>query len=275
MDLFVSLCDTFAMKQTIAIHAALKRLLKARGRTYAEAAVVLGLSEASIKRLFSKGELSLERLELICNWIDTDIAEIVELAQAVQPLVTALTPAQEHELLKSHALLLTAFLVLNRWKEAEILAIFQFSKPQLTVLLVGLERLGLIELLPFDRIKLRTTRNFAWRKDGPIQRYFSERVLPEFLATQFSDPGERMHFVGGMLSRASVHKLHQAMEVLAREFDALVKADLDLPAAERHGVSLLAAVRPWEFSGFTRLRRAPRQKYFDDSSQGPKIGTGA
>jgi hypothetical protein len=27
---------------------------------------------------------------------------------------------------------------------------------------------------------------------------------------------------------------------------------------ERYGVSLLAGVRPWEFSEFTKLRRAPR-----------------
>jgi transcriptional regulator with XRE-family HTH domain len=262
VDLEVSLGNTSTMHQTTAIHAALKRLLKARGRTYAEAAVVLGLSEASVKRLFAKGELSLERLELMCNWIDVDIAEVVDLAQAVHPMVTALTPAQERELLKTPALLLTAFLLLNRWKETEILATFRFSKPQFTVLLVRLERLGLIELLPFDRIKLRTARNFAWRKDGPIQRYFTERVLPEFLSTPFNDPGECLHFVGGMLSRASVHKLHEATEALARQFDALVEADLSLPAAERHGVSLLAAVRPWEFSEFTSLRRAPRQKYF-------------
>lgn len=250
------------MRQTLAIHAALKRLLKARGRTYAEAAVVLGLSVASIKRLLAKGELSLERLELLCDWIDVDVAEVVELAQAVQPLVTELTPAQERELLKDMALLLVAFLVLNRWREAEILEIFRFTKPQLTLLLIRLQRIGLIELMPFDRIKLRTARNFAWRADGPIQRYFSERVLPEFLATRFNDPGERMHFVGGMLSRASIHKLHEAMQVLAKQVDALVEADLGLPASERHGVSLFAAVRPWEFSLFTQLRRAPRQKYF-------------
>ncbi len=250
------------MRQTLAIHAALKRLMKARGRTYAEAAVVLALSEASVKRLFAKGELSLERLELLCNWIDVDVAEVVELAQAVQPLVTALTPAQERELLKDPALLLVAFLVLNRWKEAEILEIFHFTKPQLTLLLIRLERIGLIELMPFDRIKLRAARNFAWRSDGPIQRYFSERVLPEFLATRFNEPGERMHFVGGMMSRASIHKLHEAMEALARQVDALVEADLALSADERHGVSLFAAVRPWEFSRFTQLRRGPRQKYF-------------
>ena len=48
------------MKQTQAIHEALKRLMRARGKTYAEAAKVLQLSEASIKRLFSRTELSLE-----------------------------------------------------------------------------------------------------------------------------------------------------------------------------------------------------------------------
>ncbi|MCK7595327.1 helix-turn-helix domain-containing protein [Pseudomarimonas salicorniae] len=250
------------MRQTTAIHLALKKLLKAHGKTYAEAAVVLELSEASVKRLFARAELSLERLERLCDWIHVDLADLVEQAQAVQPLVTQLTPEQERELLKDPALLLTTFLVLNRWKESEILAVYAFSKPQLTLMLIRLEKIGLIELMPFDRIKLRTARNFAWRKDGPIQRYFAERVLPEFLGTRFADPGERMHFVGGMLSRASVHKLHEAMEALARQLDALVEADLGLPVEERHGVSLLAALRPWEFTEFTKLRRGPRQKYF-------------
>jgi len=250
------------MRQTLAIHAALKRLLRSRGRTYAEAAVVLGLSEASIKRLFAKGELSLERLEVLCDWIDVDITDVVALAQSAQPLVTELTPAQERELLQDLSLLLVAFLLVNGWREAEILEVYRFTKPQLTVLLIRLERIGLIELMPFDRVKLRTARNFAWRSDGPIQRYFSDRVLPEFLETRFNEPGERMHFVGGMLSRASVHKLHEGLQALARQVDELVEADLNLPAEQRYGISLFAAVRPWEFSKFTEFRRGPRQKFF-------------
>jgi hypothetical protein len=31
---------------------------------------------------------------------------------------------------------------------------------------------------------------------------------------------------------------------------------------ERYGVSLLVAVRPWEFSEFSRLRRVPREDAF-------------
>lgn len=250
------------MRQTIAIHAALKRLLKARGRTYAEAAVVLELSEASVKRLFASGELSLERLERLCDWIGVDIVDVVELAKSEQPLLTELKPEQERELLADPSLLLTAFLVLNRWSEADVLETFRFTKPELTLRLIRLERLGLVELMPFDRIKLRTARNFSWRKDGPIQRHFAERVLPEFLATRFDEPGERMQFIGGMLSRASIRKLHEAIEALAARLDELVEQDLELPTAERHGVSLFVGLRPWEYSEFTRLRRAPRQKFF-------------
>lgn len=237
-------------------------MLRSRGRTYAQAATVLGLSEPSVKRLFSRGELSLTRLERLCDWLGVDIADVVALSRDIDPLVTMLEPAQERELLRDLALLLLAFLVLNGWREDDILTAFAFTKAELIRRLLRLQRLGMIELMPFDRIKLRTARNFAWRPDGPIQRYFAQTVLPEFLHTRFDQPGERMHFVGGMLSRASVYKLHTAMDALARQLDEMVAQDLKLPVAERHGVSLFIGLRPWEFSRFTALRRGPRERLF-------------
>jgi predicted XRE-type DNA-binding protein len=44
----------------------LKRQIKARGLTYRDVAAALKLSEPSVKRLFSTGNLSLERLVDIC-----------------------------------------------------------------------------------------------------------------------------------------------------------------------------------------------------------------
>lgn len=249
------------MKQSEAIHAALKKLMRSRGRTYAQAARVLDLSEASVKRLLSRSELSLDRLELLCDWLGVEIADVVGLSAEATPLLTQLDARQEEELLRDPALLLMAFLTLNRWTEAEILEIFNFKKADLTQKLRRLERLGLIELMPFERIKVRAARNFAWRKDGPIQKYFAERVLPEFLATHFTEPGEQMRFVGGMLSRASIAKMHELIDALARQLDELVSRDLDLPTAQRYGVSMFVGLRPWEFSEFTRLRRGPREKF--------------
>lgn len=249
------------MKQTDAIHEALKRVMRSSGRTYAQAARVLKLSEASVKRLLSRSELSLERLEVLCDWLDISVADLVQQSVSPAPLVTQIDPLQEEELLEDLPLLLLAFLTLNGWSEAEILDAFGFRKSELTQRLWQLERMGLIELMPSGRIKIRAARNFAWRKDGPVQKFFTTRVLPEFLATRFEAPGEHMHFVGGMLSRASIHKIQELMTVLAHELDALVKQDLHLPVRERYGVSLFMGLRPWEFSEFSKYRRKPREPF--------------
>ena len=250
------------MKQTEAIHEALKRLMRSSGRTYAQAAHVLKLSEASVKRLFSRAELSLERLEVLCDWLEVEVSDVVQQSATSNPLVTELDPSQEEELLNDLPLFLIAFLTLNRWSEGEILEVFNFRKADLAQKLRQLERLGLIELMPSGRIKIRAARNFTWRKDGPIQKYFAASVLPEFLATQFEAPGEQMHFIGGMMSRASINRMHELMAGLARELDDLVKQDLHLPVRDRYGVSLFMGLRPWEFSEFTRMRRKPREKFF-------------
>jgi len=243
------------MNQTESIHSALKKLLRARGQTYADAARVLRLSEASIKRLFSQNALSLARLESLCNWLQVDIHELVNMSREQEPLTTVLSEAQETELLKDTGLLLLAYLLLNNWSQQEILATYEFTRPELTRRMFKLEKLGLVEVFPFDRVRLKTARNFAWRKDGPVQRFFADQVLKEFLSSSFEEPGETMKFAGGMLSPQSVMTIQSRIEALARELDNLVESDLGLAVEDRQGVSLYAAFRPWEFSGFTSYRR--------------------
>ena len=64
--------------QTSALIATLKRQLKASGKTYQDIATLLDLSEASIKRLFRDGELSLPRLEKICDAIGLELTELIQ-----------------------------------------------------------------------------------------------------------------------------------------------------------------------------------------------------
>lgn len=248
------------MNQNQSIHGALKKLMRARGRTYADAAEVLGLSEASIKRLFSRNALSLARLEALCNWLHVDILDVVRASREQEPLTTQLTEAQEAALPQDIGLLLLAHLLLNHWTVEEILDTYAFSRPELTRRMFQLQRLGLVEVLPFDRVRPRTSRNFSWRRDGPVQRFFTDRVLREFLSSSFEEPGESLEFLSGMLSRKSILHMQERISELAREMDSLVESDLDLPAEERLGTSLCVAFRPWEFSGFSKFRRVPRAK---------------
>lgn len=58
----------------------LKRTLKSRGITYRDLARRIGLSEASVKRIFSAETFTLERLETICMAMGMSMSEIVRMA---------------------------------------------------------------------------------------------------------------------------------------------------------------------------------------------------
>ncbi len=161
--------------QSKAIHIALKKRIRTQGKTYADAAEILNLSEPSIRRLFSTAGLSLNRLETLCNWLGLDIKEIVLDSELQQPLITQLTLQQEKEFVNDHRLLLVTYLVLNHWKEHEIKDTFDFSEAELNKHFIKLEKIGLIELLPFNRIRLLTARNFKWSDDGTGTKVFQSR----------------------------------------------------------------------------------------------------
>ena len=235
----------------------LKRYLKAQGVTYASLAKQLDLSESSVKRQFARQSFSLARLEQILNLVGLEIADLVALMNERREFLTELTPEQEDALLADPKLLLMMYLLLNGWPLAEITSTFAIDDAEAERLLIRLHRARIIELLPFNRVKLLTARNFTWRKDGPVQRFFVREVQREFLDSSFAEPGEHLRFVAGHLSRASLAQLQQSMDRLAREFDELARRDAALPREERLGCSAVFALRPWEFSMFTALRRNP------------------
>jgi transcriptional regulator with XRE-family HTH domain len=246
------------MPQVNLLVSELKRYLKATGLTYAALGHKLGLSESSIKRLFARQTFTLKRLEQICNLLGLEIGDLVALMNERREFLTELAPDQEEALLADPKLLLMTYLLINGWPLPEIVATFAIEEPEAERLLIRLHRARIIELLPFNRVRLLTARNFKWRKKGPVQRFFEREVQHEFLASSFAGPGEHFRFVAGLLSHASLAQLEHSLDRLAREFDELVQRDATLPLTERSSCSAVLAVRPWEFSMFKALRRPAR-----------------
>ena len=85
------------------------------------------------------------------------------------------------------------------------------------------------------------------------------REGPKGLAA-FDGAGDAFRFVGGTLSTGSLSQFKAALERLALYFEELARADARLPLAQRDGCSAILAVRAWEFSEFTRLRRPGMSK---------------
>ena len=135
--------------QSKAIHLALKQFMRDRKKTYVDAAKVLGLSEASVKRLFSTAGLSLQRMEALCNWMGIDIKEVVLEADQQRSFITQLKPEQEKVLVKNPRLLLITYLLLNNWKDREIKEEFDYTDAELNKHFIKLDKMGFIELLPY------------------------------------------------------------------------------------------------------------------------------
>jgi hypothetical protein len=151
--------------------------------------------------------------------------------------------------------MLVAILAISHWTAASMLESYRFSEAELVGLLARLDKLGIIDLQPRNRIKVRLARNFTWRKAGPMQRFFEERVQGQFFNSSFVDKGELRITVHGSVSAKSNEMLQQRMHKIAEEFDSLVEEDRQLEHKSREGTTLVMAIRPWELALFTELRR--------------------
>jgi transcriptional regulator with XRE-family HTH domain len=245
------------MAQTQQLIDALKRTLKAHGLTYSDVAGHLQLSEANVKRLFSKRSFTLERLDQVCQMMGMEISDLVQEMneRAAATAISGLTLEQEAEIAGNIELLLVTVCVLNRWTMQEIIDRFHLTEPQCIQHLAKLDRLRLIELLPKNRVKVLVARNFKWQENGPIQRFFHEKIEADFFSSRFDHQDERLIVVNGMLAESSNVVFQRKMEHLAREFDELNDADAKLPLEERIGTTVVIAMRPWSYGLFDSLRK--------------------
>lgn len=230
--------------RTHAVVDVLKRELKARGLTYAEVARRIGMSEPSVKRMFSQRNFTLARLDDICAAAGIEFTELTRSFNREEHLISQLTQAQEREIVGDPKLFLVAICALNLLGVDDILSTYDLTEAELVGLLVRLDRMGIIELLPNNRFRLRIARTFAWIPNGPIQSAFRANAH-DFFDSHFAGENETMILLNGRLARASAAALIDRLRRVAREFSAQHIDDAVLPAAERASVSLLLACRPW------------------------------
>lgn len=233
----------------------LKRELKARGVTYAQVARKLSLSEASVKRMFSRREFTLKRLDQVCQLTNAEFSDLARALYQEESLVSQLTHEQEKEIVSGRKLFLVAVCALNHVGFEQITATYDISEAECIQLLARLDRLGFIQLQPGNRIKLLVSRTFSWLPDGPIQRFFNQQAHNEYFRSRFDRPDELVLVVNGMLSKISSAAIVARLKRVAREFSELHSDDVKLPLAERSAMSLLVAIRHWELQAFAELRR--------------------
>ena len=243
------------MSTTLDLVATIKKELKAAQMTYADLAQALGMAESSVKRMLAKGDMSLSRVDEICRALKIDFAELARRVADAQPLLKEMTAEQERAVVADKKLLLVAICVLSQWTLEQITAAYRLTEAECVKYLAQLDRIGIIELRPLNRYRLKLAKTFRWRPHGPVMNYFREHALLDYFAGGFDGSGEGLMLVHGSVSRALAPVFLERLQKVAQDFAQQHQTDQKLAQKDREGYTLVLAMRSWEFESFSVLRR--------------------
>ena len=218
--------------------------LKARNITYKELGYAIGLSEISVKRLFTGGDCGLDRLEQICKYLHLEFADLFKTTPRKRKLITRLSLAQEQEFAQDKKMLMVAVYVLNHWPVADIHKYLQFTRSQVQDLLKRLDDMGFLEVQASDRYRLLVASSFGWISGGPIMQMV-QSVSDDFFNDGFEGNGELLRIMNMRVSRKAQEQLKARLEQIALEYEDQARADAHLPLEERPPLSVCIAVRTW------------------------------
>ena len=244
------------MPQAITLVDTLKRLLKSRGVTYAELASRIDMSEASVKRMFSQKNFTLQRLDQILDAAGIGFDEL-HMAQGGPKLISHLTLAQEKEIIGDPQLLVVAVSAMNHIGFDDIVRTYSLSEAQVTASLLRLDKIGFLELLPNNRVKLLIARTFSWIANGPIQSYFRSEAAADYLNARFDGDCEVLGLVNVMLSKQSSAALIERLKQVAADIAQLHQVETRVPLEQKQAMSFMLAARPWVPHAFQALLRKP------------------
>jgi DNA-binding Xre family transcriptional regulator len=243
------------MSTTADLVLTLKQELKAARLTYADLARKLGMAESSVKRMLSKGDMPLSRIDAICRVLKIDFADLARRVADTQPLLKELSADQERAVVADKKLLLVAISVLSQWTLEQIVATYRITEAECVKYLAQLDRIGIIELRPLNRYRLKLAKTFRWRPHGPVMNYFRDEVLLDYYGGGFDGAGEGLMLVHGSVSRTLAPAFLERLQRVAQDFAQQHQTDQKLPEKDREGYTLVLAMRSWEFEAFTALRR--------------------
>jgi len=243
------------MSTTVDLVQALKNELKNAHMTYADLAKSLDMAESSVKRMLAKGDMPLTRVDAICRALKIDFAELARRVADEQPLLKELTQDQEKAVVADKKLLLCAICVLSQWTLEQVAHEYRLSEAECIKYFAQLDRIGIIELRPMNRYRLKLAKTFRWRPHGPVMNYFRDNAVLDYFGGGFDGHGEGLLLVHGSISRAIAPSFVDRLQRVAQDFAQQHQADQKLAAKEREGYTLVLAMRSWEFAAFTQLRR--------------------
>ncbi|MGH1357285.1 MAG: helix-turn-helix domain-containing protein [Burkholderiaceae bacterium] len=238
---------------------AVRAELRAAGLTYADLARDLGSSESTIKRMFSRADMSLSRLDQILRILHIDLNDLHRRMASQRITPNELSHRQEQAVVSDRRLMLVAICCQSEWSFEQILHYYRFEQPELIKHMTRLDKIGLIELRAQNRYSLKLAKGFRWRPNGPVMDFFRERAMADYFSGGFDGNGEALILVHGTISSAAAPSFSERLQRLAQDFSRQHLADHSLADEHRRSYTLVLGMRDWLFSEFSDLVRSPAE----------------
>jgi len=236
--------STHNHQQVAALTDTLRQLFRSRGLPYRVIAEKLGVTDRTVKRWLAGKGLTLPIVEDLCNILGLSFIEFCEFAKSdldVRP--NRLSPAQEQSLLVDGQLTFVFELLHRGWSPQEIQCECQMSEAILVGNLVRLEKLGLIELMPKNKVRLLFGRNLYYGEYSSTGKAFQKNMKHLFDSMDFT---KRDAIWGCRALNLPVELLQTQFRSFMDELEKTADAERGSGAPGKRWYSILVAARPFD-----------------------------
>jgi transcriptional regulator with XRE-family HTH domain len=229
----------------------LRDLFRQHGLRFSDVAQRLRVTERTVTRWFSADSLETSILQQMCELVGIDFFALCELAsRRVESRPSRHTIQQEQALANSPLLTYLFAQICKGWTAQELRDDIDVPEPVLIDHLIQLDKIGLIDLLAGNQIRLKTSKEMILNPNGPYARN-----LNRWLSEVFKNPNvdeENSAWVCDFmkLTPGSRDQLQRKLRALMQEAYALSDSDRSPNAASRDWYSVVLVVRPQDIRPF-------------------------
>jgi DNA-binding Xre family transcriptional regulator len=211
------------MKQQLLVEK-IQTILKDRGLSYRDVALSLSLSIPSIKRIFSKKQITLENLLEICKLLDIAPSDLFFEAEQGRLKTFRFSKEQEHFFAAHPHYLAYFYQIRGKRTPAQIKSQFGLTDKSSAKYLKKLKEFGLVR---FDGRKFVSTVEGAisWDDDGPIGKIYSAKMIQDLVgrstSTKLGGKKPLTDLKGFVLSKRQHDELLHDIATLSEKYQAL------------------------------------------------------
>lgn len=231
--------------QELHLMKSLRDLLKAQRMTYKDLALAMEVSEPTVKRWFSSGGVSVEKLLRICEVLDIPLEKLALRSHRKEsPETYEITPQEDQILYNNRPLFAYLMHLYHLESIPKMRRKFPLTEAKHLKFLREIEKMGFIQLLPGDRFHFLKGRVLRFSRKGLLSQEQARYTRQDFMDSSFLGTDEFLDISQSNLHREDIEVLRTELRKIINKAQALHQNDSVTNTKE---VGLMVGLRPWRW----------------------------